>query len=190
MDYYITNFKDQVVVDWENFDQISFYNLEGKSIAKSFHIEIDYSYQNLINMRLAFKNYDVKQDYISGYKEKPLLAKNRFFANMGIESKTTPRGRQWRWDLTFHLVGNQRLVETIRDDLNSYSPIYSIWNFQLSRVFSKKFEIYLGGENIGNFKQTNPIIGSDDPFGMNFDSSQIYGPIFGGMIYSGLRIKI
>ena len=190
MDYYITNFKDQVVVDWENFDQISFYNLEGKSIAKSFHIEIDYSYQNLINMRLAFKNYDVKQDYISGYKEKPLLAKNRFFANMGIESKTTPRGRQWRWDLTFHLVGNQRLVETIRDDLNSYSPIYSIWNFQLSRAFSKKFEIYLGGENIGNFKQTNPIIGSDDPFGMNFDSSQIYGPIFGGMIYSGLRIKI
>ena len=190
MDYYITNFKDQVVVDWENFDQISFYNLEGKSIAKSFHIEIDYSYQNLINMRLAFKNYDVKQDYISGYKEKPLLAKNRFFVNMGIESKTTPRGRQWRWDLTFHLVGNQRLVETIRDDLNSYSPIYSIWNFQLSRVFSKKFEIYLGGENIGNFKQTNPIIGSDDPFGMNFDSSQIYGPIFGGMIYSGLRIKI
>ena len=190
MDYYITNFKDQVVVDWENFDQISFYNLEGKSIAKSFHIEIDYSYQNLINMRLAFKNYDVKQDYISGYKEKPLLAKNRFFANMGIESKTTPRGRQWRWDLTFHLVGNQRLVETIRDDLNSYSPIYSIWNFQLSRAFSKKFEIYLGGENIGNFKQINPIIGSDDPFGMNFDSSQIYGPIFGGMIYSGLRIKI
>ena len=157
MDYYITNFKDQVVVDWENFDKISFYNLEGKSIAKSFHIEIDYSYQNLINMRLAFKNYDVKQDYISGYKEKPLLAKNRFFANMGIESKTTPRGRQWRWDLTFHLVGNQRLVETIRDDLNSYSPIYSIWNFQLSRVFSKKFEIYLGGENIGNFRQTNPI---------------------------------
>ena len=141
-------------------------------------------------MRLAFKNYDVKQDYISGYKEKPLLAKNRFFANMGIESKTTPRGRQWRWDLTFHLVGNQRLVETIRDDLNSYSPIYSIWNFQLSRVFSKKFEIYLGGENIGNFRQTNPVIGSDDPFGMNFDSSQIYGPIFGGMIYSGLRIKI
>ena len=190
MDYYITNFKDQVVVDWENFDQISFYNLEGKSIAKSFHIEIDYSYQNLINMRLAFKNYDVKQDYISGYKEKPLLAKNRFFVNIGIESKTTPRGRQWRWDLTFHLVGNQRLVETIRDDLNSYSPIYSIWNFQLSRAFSKKFEIYLGGENIGNFKQINPIIGSDDPFGMNFDSSQIYGPIFGGMIYSGLRIKI
>ena len=190
MDYYITNFKDQVVVDWENFDQISFYNLQGKSIAKSFHIEIDYSYQNLINMRLAFKNYDVKQDYISGYKEKPLLAKNRFFANMGIESKTTPRGRQWRWDLTFHLVGNQRLVETIRDDLNSYSPIYSIWNFQLSRAFSKKFEIYLGGENIGNFKQTNPIIGSNDPFGINFDSSQIYAPIFGGMIYSGLRIKI
>ena len=109
---------------------------------------------------------------------------------MGIESKPTPKGKLWRWDLTFQLVGNQRLVETIRDDLNSFSPSYSIWNFQLSRIFSKKLEIYLGGENIGNFKQKNPIIGSDDPFGINFDSSQIYGPIFGGMIYSGLRLKI
>ena len=190
LDYYITNFKDQVVVDWENSDQISFYNLEGKSLAKSFHLEIDYSYQNLINIRLAFKNYDVRQNYINGYKEKPLLAKNRFFANMGIESKTTPKGKQWRWDLTFHLVGTQRLVETIRDNENSFSPRYSIWNFQLSHVFSEKFEIYLGGENIGNFKQTNPIIGFDNPFGINFDSSQIYGPIFGGMIYTGLRLKV
>ena len=190
LDYYITNFKDQVVVDWENSYQISFYNLEGKSLAKSFHFEIDYSYQNLINLRLAFKNYDVRQNYISGYKEKPLLAKNRFFANMGVQSKTTPKGKHWRWDLTFHIVGTQRLVETIRDNENSFSPRYSIWNFQLSHVFSKKFEIYLGGENIGNFKQTNPIIGFDNPFGINFDSSQIYGPIFGGMIYTGLRLKV
>ena len=62
--------------------------------------------------------------------------------------------------------------------------------FSVVTCIFEKFEIYLGGENIGNFKQTNPIIGSDDPFGINFDSSQIYGPIFGGMIYSGLRIKI
>ena len=36
LDYYITNFKDQVVVDWENYDQISFYNLKGTSLAKVF----------------------------------------------------------------------------------------------------------------------------------------------------------
>ena len=39
---------------------------------------------------------------------------------MGLESKITPKGKQWRWDLTFHLVGAQRLVETIRDNENSF----------------------------------------------------------------------
>ena len=107
-----------------------------------------------------------------------------------IDSKRTSTGKNWRWDLTYHYVGAQRLVETVRDQTNSYSPSYSLWNSQLTRIFSKKIEIYLGGENIGNFKQTNPIIGSENPFGLDFDTSQIYGPIFGGMIYTGLRLKV
>ncbi len=189
-DYFITKFVDQVVVDLENPKQISFYNLEGKSVSKSFQLEIDYNYLNFLNLRVAYKNYDVKLDYISGYLQKPLLAKNRFFTNLSIDSKRTSTGKNWRWDLTYHYVGAQRLVETVRDQTNSYSPSYSLWNSQLTRIFSKKIEIYLGGENIGNFKQTNPIIGSDNPFGLDFDASQIYGPIFGGMIYTGLRLKV
>ena len=189
-DYFITKFVDQVVVDLENPKQISFYNLEGKSVSKSFQLEIDYNYLNFLNLRVAYKNYDVKLDYISGYLQKPLLAKNRFFTNLSIDSKRTSTGKNWRWDLTYHYVGAQRLVETVRDQTNSYSPSYSLWNSQLTRIFSKKIEIYLGGENIGNFKQTNPIIGSENPFGLDFDTSQIYGPIFGGMIYTGLRLKV
>ena len=178
------------MVDLENPKEISFYNLEGKSVSKSLQLEIDYNYLNFLNLRVAYKNYDVKQDYISGYLQKPLLAKNRFFTNLSIDSKRTSTGKNWRWDLTYHYVGAQRLVETVRDQTNSYSPSYSLWNSQLTRIFSKKIEIYLGGENIGNFKQTNPIIGSENPFGLDFDASQIYGPIFGGMIYTGLRLKV
>jgi outer membrane receptor protein involved in Fe transport len=109
---------------------------------------------------------------------------------VGWESKTNPKDQQWRWDLTYHYVGAMRLVETIRDLRNSYSPSFSLWNTQLTRVFSKKFEIYLGGENIGNYKQINPIIGANDPFGTDFDAAQVYAPIFGGMVYTGLRFKI
>jgi hypothetical protein len=57
-------------------------------------------------------------------------------------------------------------------------------------VFSKKVEIYLGGENIGNYRQQSPIIGVDDPFGADFDAGQVYAPVFGGMFYTGLRFKI
>jgi len=188
-DYYITDFVDQVVVDWEKSEEVSFYNLTGNSSAKSFQFEVDFSH-NLWNFRTAYKNYDVKLDYKSGSLQKPLQARNRFFANVGFESNFTAKDQQWRWDLTYHLVGTQRLVETNRDKANSYSPNYSLWNSQLTRVFSETFELYLGGENIGNYRQTNPIIGGGNPFGPDFDASQVYAPVFGNMIYAGLRFKI
>ena len=59
-----------------------------------------------------------------------------------------------------------------------------------AEVFSRKFEMYFGVENLTNFKQKNPILASDDPFGDSFDSTIIYAPIFGRMLYSGLRFKI
>ena len=63
-------------------------------------------------------------------------------------------------------------------------------NAQIAKVFSKNFEIYLGGENLSNYKQENPILASDNPFGPNFDSSIVYAPIMGGMYYVGLRYTI
>ena len=73
---------------------------------------------------------------------------------------------------------------------NGLSPSYNLINTQLTRVFSSKFEVYIGGENIGNYNQINPILDSTNPFGLNFDSSQIYAPIMGPMLYIGLRLKL
>ena len=187
LDYYITNFTDQVVVDWESEGQILFYNLEGLSRANSFQLSIDYNLSQAISLRFAYKNYDVKTTYDSGFLQRPLQAQNRFFANVGWESKRNAKQAQWRWDLTCHALGKQRLVSNQRDPAGSYSPAYSLWNSQLTRAFSSKFELYAGIENLGNYKQLSPIIGVEDPFGINFDTAQIYAPIFGRMVYAGLR---
>ena len=186
-DYYITNFTDQVVVDWESEGQILFYNLEGLSRANSFQLSIDYNLSQTTSLRFAYKNYDVKTTYDSGFLQLPLQAQNRFFANFGWESKRNSKQAQWRWDLTCHTLGKQRLVSNQRDPAGSYSPAYSLWNSQLTRAFSNKFELYVGIENLGDYKQLNPIIGAEDPFGINFDTAQIYAPIFGRMLYAGLR---
>ena len=187
LDYYITNFTDQVVVDWESEGQILFYNLEGLSRANSFQLSIDYNLSQAMSLRFAYKNYDVKTTYDSGFLQRPLQAQNRFFANVGWESKRNTKQAQWRWDLTCHALGKQRLVSNQRDPAGSYSPAYSLWNSQLTRAFSSKFELYAGIENLGNYKQLSPIIGVEDPFGINFDTAQIYAPIFGRMVYAGLR---
>ena len=92
--------------------------------------------------------------------------------------------------MTYHYVGAQRLVHNLVDRPKGFSPSYSLWNTQLTRVLSKKFELYLGGENVGNYRQRSAIIGANDPFGADFDAAQVYAPIFGRMVYFGLRLKI
>src|SRR5690606_34663855 len=78
-DYYITNFQNQVVVDWENPQEINFYNLEGKSYANSFQVEVNYNAFEHFDLRLAYKNYQVKTDYVSGRLQNPLTPEHRFF---------------------------------------------------------------------------------------------------------------
>ena len=77
---------------------------------------------------------------------------------------------------------------------NSYVPVYSPhfynWNAQVSKTFKKKFEVYVGGENLLNFRQENPIQEAANPFDQNFDAGLVWGPIFGRMIYGGFRLRI
>ena len=50
--------------------------------------------------------------------------------------------------------------------------------------------MYFGVENLGNFKQSNAILAADQQNGPYFDSTMLYGPVFGRMFYAGLRFKI
>ena len=193
-DYYRTHFQNQVVVDWENPQRISFYNLDGESYANSFQTEINYFINDYLNLRLAYKYYDIQTDYASGKFSKPLTPNHRFFANISYETKQLKLNNQWKFDVTFNLIGEQRLPNTstnpLQYQLDAYSNSYNLLNLQITKVFSKKFELYIGGENLTNLKQKNPILAADNPFGDNFDTTIIYAPIFGRMLYSGLRFKI
>ena len=193
-DYYRTHFQNQVVVDWENPQRISFYNLDGESYANSFQTEINYFINDNLNLRLAYKYYDIQTDYASGKLSKPLTPNHRLFANISYETKKIDDIKQWKFDLTYNFIGEQRLPDTSTNPMQyqfeEYSNSYSLLNTQITKVFSEKFEMYFGVENLTDLKQKNPILASDDPFGDSFDSTIIYAPIFGRMLYSGLRFKI
>ena len=193
-DYYRTHFQNQVVVDWENPQRISFYNLDGESYANSFQTEINYFINDNLNLRLAYKYYDIQTDYASGKLSKPLTPNHRLFANISYETKKLDDIKQWKFDLTYNFIGEQRLPDTSTNPMQyqfeEYSNSYSLLNTQITKVFSEKFEMYFGVENLTDLKQKNPILASDDPFGDSFDSTIIYAPIFGRMLYSGLRFKI
>ena len=193
-DYYRTDFKNQVVVDWENPQEISFYDLSGNSQANSMQIEVSYELMKNVDLRTAYKYLDVSTDYTSGNFQKPLQAKHRFFANVSYETELTMDDSQWKFDITYNFIGKKRLPNTTSNPVNyqlpEYSKSYNLLNAQVTKVFSKKFEIYSGAENLTNYKQKNPILASDNPFGANFDTTIVYAPIFGTSFYAGLRFKL
>lgn len=194
IDFYRTDFQNQVVVDWENPRAISFYNLDGKSYADSFQFEVNHEIVPKLELRMAYKYYDVKTDYRSGRLLKPLLAQHRYFANLGYQTTPTEKGGQWKFDYTVHSLGKQRLPNTEVNPpefrLDDFVEGYSLMNAQVTKVFSPQFEVYLGGENLTNFRQPNPVLEAENPFGSNFDTSIVYAPIMGRMFYGGFRYKI
>lgn len=194
VDFYKTNFKNKIVVDWENPRAVFFYNLDGKSFASSFQFEVNHEILNNLELRAAYKYYDVKTDYKNGLLQKPLQAQHRFFANLSYETDVKESGKQLRFDYTFNSVGKQRLPNTdvnpVAYRLGDYADPYVLMNTQVTRVFTKSFEIYVGGENLTNFKQNNPVLGVESPFGANFDTSIVYAPIMGRLFYAGFRYKL
>ncbi len=194
IDYYITDFESKVVIDWESPSNILFYNLFGRSYAKSFQAQFSYSLANSIDLLFAYKNTDAKTDYISGRLQNPLTPSNRFFLNLSYDGPSNEKSRKWKFDVSYNHLGKQRIPSTIQNPeifrLDPFSSKLDLINSQITRVFSDSFEVYLGAENLTNYKQNDGIISNSDPFGQYFDATMIYGPVSGRMSYLGLRYKI
>jgi outer membrane receptor for ferrienterochelin and colicin len=195
LDFYRTDFQNQAVVDvMQSPQEVLFYNLRGDSYANSLQIDFNYEIVKHFNLRTAYKYYDISTDYLSGSFQRPLQAKHRLFGNLEYETHIKEKGQQWKFDFTLNWLGKQQLPFTAsnapEDRLPEYSPSFSVMNAQITRTFSSTFEMYIGGENIGNYRQDKAILGANDPFGASFDTSIVYAPVFGQMYYAGLRFKI
>lgn len=183
LDAYRTQFINQIIVDRETPSVVRFYNLDGRSFATSLQAQIDYSIIRGLDLRLAYRWYDVKATYAEGLKQVPLISSNRAFANISYETKSL-----WKFDYTFQWQGRKRVPPTgISGNTSTYSPDLFMMNAQITKSWKEKLALYLGMENMTNVRQLNPIISAHDSQSNFFDSSLIWGPIFGRMTYLGIR---
>ncbi|MEY3398737.1 MAG: hypothetical protein RL220_1331, partial [Bacteroidota bacterium] len=194
VDAYRTWFQQQVVMDIEEARLVRFYNLDGPSYSNAFQIESQWSPKKRFDVRLAYRFIDVQMQYSSGLKERPLVARHRIFTNLAYETKANTKHKQWRFDLTAQWISSKRLPAVHTADhmhsLPERSDPYFLMNAQVTYVFNKNTEVYLGGENMTNFMQMDPIIMAEDPSSPDFDASLVWGPVFGRMAYIGFRWKI
>jgi outer membrane receptor for ferrienterochelin and colicins len=189
VDYYRTDFIHQVVVDLEDARTLQFYNLYGNSYANAIQAEASYEVIKGFDVKLAYKYEQTKTDYVIGRKIIPLRPQHRGLVSLQYFT----RNKRWKFNTSLNWFGKTRIPSTIINDVANQRPLQSQDFFQLNAQITfrwKKWEVYVGGENLINFTQNNPIIAGDQPFSNQFDASLIWGPLRGAMAFGGVRFTL
>ncbi|OQX99927.1 MAG: hypothetical protein B6I24_01375 [Bacteroidetes bacterium 4572_128] len=190
VDFYHTRFENQVIVDLDkDISKVYFYNLKGESYSNSFQTELRYKFFKSFEIGTAFRWNDVKITSNGKLHDKNFT--NNYKGLITFSYST--RFDKWNFDLTSQFNGKSRLPNTEnleeKYQTDNFSPSYNIFHMQITRKF-KYWDIYVGAENLTDFRQKKTIIAADKPFGDNFDTSIIWGPLVGRIIYIGLRFTI
>ena len=202
-EYYYTHFLNSAIVDLDQDPHgVYIYNqsdIKGaKSFAHSAQIEATIEVLRGWTWTAAFRWTDIKQttigaDGIARLREKALS--NRY-KGVITTSYQTPL-KKWQFDVTAQFNGVGRMPDgfTAFGDLRGGygAPKPLSWYPQLMAQVTKYWKtcsLYVGAENMTNFKQDQPIIDSFNPFGPNFDASMVCGPTTGWKVYVGFRYEL
>lgn len=190
-EFYRTDFENQVIIDTDmNAQEVNIYNLSGKSYSNSFQIDLSIEPIECLIITTAYRMNDVKYTLKGGdLVEKPLISPHKAFINLAYSIGND----DWLFDLTAEYNSSGRLPNTSNNPekyrLGGRFPAYVLMHSQITKKFGK-LDIYVGGENLLDFKQANPILAYEEPFSNYFDGSIIWGPIMGRMIYLGFRYNL
>ncbi len=187
-DFYQTRFINQVFPDYNTDPTKAFLtNYTGTSISNGFQVDLDLKFHEGINFKASYNFLEVYRETRTGKNLLPFIPRNKVLTSISYK----PLNEKWHIDLNAHWYGIQQLPETsnLPDDLKRSSETYTVINAQYTRNW-KSFELYVGVENVLDFRQKRPIISWQDPFSPYFDTSSIWGPSRGIEEYVGVRYKL
>lgn len=195
LDYFYTQFYNEVVVDRETISKAKIYNQVNGTRAHSFQIQYDIKPARRTEIRAAYRMFDVKTLYngLTPSDEKMRLDRPFVSRHRGFVSITQNTRNNWQFSSTTSVNGPQRIagVSIINNKITSqYSDPFLLVNIHVAKTFRKVFEVYIGADNLANFRLENPIEMVENPFDESFDAGLVWGPIFGRMIYAGFRLRI
>ena len=190
-EYYYTHFLEQTVVDMDaDLQTFRIGNLgSGRSFSHTVQVEASYPLLKGLNVTAAYRYNHVQQTTAGALRERPLTS--RYKALLTASYKTPLE--LWQFDLTATLNGGGRLpLQRLADGTTSLDerfPAYAQLNAQITRWF-RHCSVYVGGENLTNYRQKNPILQAHDPWSSSFDATQVWGPVHGAMVYAGVRFRL
>lgn len=190
-EYYYTSFIHQAVVDYDSDPlHVSIHDLDGRSFSHTFQVDATYPIVDELEVMAAIRYNKVMCTYGGVLMEKPLQSRYKGLLTLSWK----PMMGLWQVDFTLQLNGPGRMPTPymLADGTPSWDetfPAYPQINMQITREF-RHFSIYLGGENLTNYRQPNPVYGAGNPWSPTFDPTMIWGPVRGIMAYGGIRLNL
>lgn len=189
-DYYHITFQNQIFPDYDtNTTQAVIKNFTGTSVSNSFQAELYFNLFNSLEIKTAYNYLNVYR-VINQYEVLlPFNPRDKVLTTLSYK----PESKKWHADMNIHFYGEQRLPDTSTNPEEyqrpDFSMSYTLFNLQFTKSW-KKFELYMGCENLFDFRQKKPIISWQDPFSPYFDTSSVWGPTRGREVYLGARVML
>jgi len=189
-EYYYTDFLHQMVVDVDtDAHTIAFGDLNGDSYSHTMQLEATYPIFRGFTLTGAYRWTDARTTYGGTLMRRPLTGR---YKGLLTASYQTPL-ELWQFDITLQLNGGGRMPLPYEhsDGTLSWDRRYRAFRqlgAQVTRTF-RHWSVYIGGENLTDFRQKHPIVGAEDPWGRNFDATMVWGNVEGIMGYIGVRFN-
>lgn len=209
---FYTRFSNKIVSDYATDpNKIIYNNINGYALSQGISCNTDINFTNGLKFILGATYMDVS-NVENGIKTRPYLTEN-FTGTWTVSYKINPI--KLIIDYTGNVYSPMKLpLLSDTDPRNPNSPWYSLQNIQFTYSGWKNFELYAGIKNLLNFtpKRNNPFLISriedpfdknvqydsngkvlvtpDNPYGLTFDTTYVYGPNQGIRAFFGLRYNL
>jgi len=194
---FYTRFSNKIISDYESDpNKIIYDNIDGYALSQGISTNIDLNFPTGLKFIVGATVLDNK-NVQNGISERPFLTEN-FTATWSVSYKI--ESLNLMLDYTGNVYSPMKLPLLSETDPRSpKSPWYSIQNIQFTYAGWKNFELYGGIKNLLNFTpmQNNPFLISrtndpfdknvqydsagkvlvtpDNPYGLTFDTTYVYG---------------
>ena len=185
---FYTYFTNKIEPDYSQRNQIVYANLKGSSTTRGWSMTLS---QSLTSIPLSYTaGVTVMDVFIENNGITHPLEFAPDYQGVANASYRLPTGL--RVDYTLNLTGPMKLPEYdppfARDPMSEH---FSVHNLQLTKDLELSsgslLQPYIAVKNLINYTQDSPLVHPEDPFGENFDTSYIYGPLQGRNVGFGFR---
>ncbi|MFN9114898.1 MAG: TonB-dependent receptor plug domain-containing protein, partial [Bacteroidota bacterium] len=209
---FYTHFNNKIIPDYDsNPNEIIYANLDGYAVTRGASLNLDMTFDIGLKILTGVTYMDV---YTVENKIKlPQLFAENFSGVWNISY--TMRSTRITIDYTGNMYGPMRLpLLSDLDPRKEYSSVWSIQNIQITKKFRKGLEVYGGIKNLLNWTPNNgnpfiiarandpfdknvvfdaagnAMVTAENPYGLTFDPTYIYGPNQGLRGFVGVRYSL